>query len=367
MLVGVPREIKVHESRVGLTPAGALALSSTGHQVLVEAGAGVASGFADLDYLRAGASIVAHPEELYGQSTLIVKVKEPQPIEVARLSARQTVFGYFHFAADRELTETCVESGVTALAYETLRRADGSLPLLNPMSAIAGRLSVQAGAHFLEKPRGGSGVLLGGVPGVLPGRVLVLGGGTVGSNAAQMAAGLGADVVICDVNGARLERLARELPANVRGLLAEPSSIEEELTKADLVIGAVLVPGRRAPHLVSRAQLAIMKPGSVIVDVAIDQGGCFESSRPTTHDDPIYVENGILHYMVTNMPAAVPHTSTRALTGATLPYVLELAQLGPEGFTALGPGHAAALNLRDGAITNPDAAAAFPDLPSRLS
>lgn len=365
MIIGVPRETKRHESRVGLTPGGVNALVEDGQQVLIESQAGIASGFEDLQYVRAGASIVGNASELFGEAELLVKVKEPQPDEVARLRSGQVVFCYFHFAADRELTEGCLKSGVTALAYETLRGKDGSLPLLTPMSAIAGRLSVQAGAHFLERPQGGSGVLLGGVPGVLPGKVLVLGGGTVGSHAAQMALGLGAEVVICDTDVRRLRELSYQLPG-VKTLVSDPFLVEEQLKTADVVIGAVLVPGQRAPHLVRREQLPLMKKGSVIVDVCIDQGGCFETSRPTTYADPTYVEEGVIHYMVTNMPGAVPQTSTRALTNATFPYVRKLAHWGLEAFLNEDLGHAAALNLSAGVLRSADVALAFPDLPALL-
>lgn len=363
MIIGVPKEIKSHEARVALTPAGVRGLVQDGHQVLVETRAGVGSGFEDTEYVHAGASMVTSGEELYRQSELIVKVKEPLPEEIKRLEARHTVFGYFHFAADRELTEGCLRSGATCLAYETLRAQDGSLPLLTPMSAIAGRLSIQAGAHFLERPRGGSGVLLGGVPGVMPGKVLILGAGVVGTHAAMMAAGLGADVVICDINPSRLHRLAAELPANVRTLVSDPQAIEEQLKQADLVIGAVLIPGQRAPHLVQRSHLQMMKKGSVIVDVCIDQGGCVETARPTTHAVPTYVEEGIVHYMVTNMPGAVPVTSTKALTSATYFYVRQLAKLGLEHFLAQSLGHRAALNVSRKRIDSPEVAAVFPDLP----
>lgn len=363
MIVGVPREIKKNEARVALTPGGAHTLVRDGHQVVVETNAGVGSGFADDDYARAGAYIGKSPSELFERSELIVKVKEPLESEIQLLRPAHVVFGYFHFAADRALTEGCLASGAACVAYETLRAVDGSLPLLTPMSAIAGRLSVQAGARFLERPQGGSGVLLGGVPGVLPGKVLILGGGVVGTNAAQMAAGLGADVVLCDVNPARLARLSLDLPPNVRTLVSEPSAIEEQLRHADLVIGAVLVPGQRAPHLIRREHLRLMKPGSVIVDVCIDQGGCVETARPTSHADPVYVEEGIVHYMVTNMPGAVPQTSTRALTNATFPFVRELAALGATKFLSQGPGYRAALNAAQGRIENADVATAFPDLP----
>lgn len=367
MIVGVPREVKVNEARVAVTPAGAHLLRSDGHAVLVERGAGVGSGFSDEEYARAGATLVDAAKEVFARSELIVKVKEPQPSELALLEPRHIFFGYLHLAADRDLTEGCLRRGFTGLAYETLRAPDGSLPLLVPMSAVAGRLSIQSGATFLEKPRGGSGVLLGGVPGVLPARVLVLGGGVVGTHAAQMAAGLGAEVVVADVNLARLERLAVELPANVRTLFSDPFALEAEFRRADLVIGAVLLPGRRAPRLIERSHLALMKPGSVLVDVCIDQGGCAETSRPTTHAEPTYVEEGIVHYCVTNMPGAVPQTSTRALTAATLPYVRALARLGVDGFLAQSKGHREALNLRGGQLENDDVASAFPELDAPLS
>lgn len=362
MFVGVPREIKEHESRVALTPAGAKILVADGHAVFVEANAGLGSGFTDADYEAAGATILSSGRAVFEKCELIVKVKEPQAEEIALLEPRHIVFGYLHLAAERDLTVGLLASGATALAYETLYAPDGALPLLTPMSAIAGRLSIQAGARFLERPQGGSGVLLGGVPGVLPARVLVIGGGVVGSHAAEMAAGLGADVVLCDVNPARLARLALDLPPRVKTLFSDPNTLEEQLIQADLVIGAVLLPGRRAPHLITRRQLRLMKPGSVIVDVCIDQGGCTELSRPTTHQHPTYVEEGVVHYMVTNMPGAVPRTSTRALTSATFAYVSQLARLGLEGFLALSAGHRAALNVRAGRLESPEVASAFPDL-----
>jgi alanine dehydrogenase len=342
---------------------GAELLSSDGHRVLVESGAGVKSGYSDEDYLQAGAEISSGPDEIFELANLIVKVKEPQPAEIARLEPRHTVFGYFHFAGSRELTEACLRAGFTAIAYETLRAPDGSLPLLTPMSEIAGRLSIQSGAKFLEAPLGGRGVLLGGVPGVEPANVLVLGGGVVGSNAARIAAGMGANVVIMDVNLATLRALDAVLPANVTTVYGDPHAIDEHLARADLVIGAVLLPGRAAPKLVTRQKLAVMKPGSVIVDVSIDQGGCFETSRPTTHSQPTFVVDRVVHYCVANMPAAVGRTSTRALCNATLPYVRRLAKLGNTEFLKLDRGHQESLNMAAGKIRSADVSAAFEDLP----
>ncbi|MEO8182197.1 MAG: alanine dehydrogenase [Deltaproteobacteria bacterium] len=363
MIIGVLKETKADEFRVALRPVGAELLSSDGHRVLIEAGAGAKSGSADQDYLRVGAEIVAGPDAIFELANLIVKVKEPQPAEIARLEPRHTVFGYFHCAGSRELTEGCLRAGFTALAYETLRAPDGSLPLLTPMSEIAGRLSIQSGAKYLEAPLGGRGVLLGGVPGVEPANVLVLGGGVVGSNAARVAAGMGANVVIMDVNLATLRALDISMPSNVTTVYGDPHAIDEQLARADLVIGAVLLPGRAAPRLVTRRQLGVMKPGSVIVDVSIDQGGCFETSRPTTHSQPTFVTDQVVHYCVANMPAAVGRTSTRALCNATLPYVRRLAKLGVTEFLKVDRGHHEALNLAGGKILNADVAAAFEDLP----
>lgn len=363
MIVGVLKETKADEYRVALRPVGAELLVNDGHQVLIETGAGQKSGNPDDEYARAGAEIVPSPEAIFERASLIVKVKEPQPAEIARLEPRHTVFGYFHFGGSRELTERCLEAGFTALAYETLRAPDGSLPLLIPMSEIAGRLSIQSGAKYLEQPLLGRGVLLGGVPGVEPATVLVLGGGVVGSNAARIAAGMGANVIIMDVNLATLRALDISMPPNVTTVYGDPHAVEEWLARADLVIGAVLLPGRTAPKLVSRRQLSVMKPGSVIVDVSIDQGGCFETSRPTTHSQPTFIVDRVVHYCVANMPAAVGRTSTRALTNATLPYVRRLANLGPHEFLKVDRGHAEALNMASGKIQNADVAAAFEDLP----
>ena len=327
MKIGCVREIKTHEYRVALTPAGVEELRADGHEVLMEAGAGEGSGLGDELYADAGATLVDGCEGVWAEAEMVLKVKEPQEVEWARMRPGQTLFTYFHLAADRRLTEGVLATGSHCIAYETLA-VDRRLPLLEPMSEVAGRLAIQAGARSLEKPVGGSGVLLGGVPGVRPARVLVLGGGTVGTQSARMAAGLGADVVICDVNHARMAYLDEVLPANCTTLWSSRRAIREELAAADLVVGAVLIPGAAAPKLVQRADLELLRSGSVIVDVAIDQGGCFETSRPTTHTDPTYVVDGVVHYCVANMPGAVPRTSTLALTSATLPWARRLASEG---------------------------------------
>ncbi|ADV27949.1 alanine dehydrogenase [Pseudoxanthomonas suwonensis 11-1] len=328
MLVGVPSETKVHEYRVGITPAGARELSAHGHQVLVQRGAGLGAGLADEAYEAAGAQLVDGAAEVYGRAELVVKVKEPQPDECAMLRAGQVLFAYLHLAPDRAQAEALLASGATAIAYETVTDAAGGLPLLAPMSEVAGRMAIQAGAHALEKAQGGSGVLLGGVPGVAPAEVLVLGGGTVGLNAARMAMGLGARVTVVDRSIERLRQIDELYGDRISTLYSVRDSIDDRLARSDLVIGAVLVPGAAAPRLVTRGQLKLMRPGSVLVDVAIDQGGCFETSRPTTHDAPTYEVDGIIHYCVANMPGAVARTSTFALANATLPRVLELAGKG---------------------------------------
>jgi len=363
VIVGVLKETKTDEYRVALLPVGAALLVNDGHRVLVEAGAGARSGFPDEAYAEVGAELVEGPDPIFRSAQLIVKVKEPQPAEIAKLGPQHTVFGYMHFAGSRELTEGCLRSGFTAIAYETLRAPDGSLPLLIPMSEVAGRLSIQSGAKYLEQPLLGRGVLLGGVPGVEPGNVLVLGGGVVGSNAARVAAGMGADVVIMDVNLTTLRALDVSMPPNVTTVYGDPHAIDACLARADLVIGAVLLPGRAAPKLVNRRQLSLMKAGSVIVDVSIDQGGCFETSHPTTHSHPTFIVDRVVHYCVANMPAAVGRTSTRALCNATLPYVRRLAQLGPAEFLKVDRGHQEALNMAGGKLLNADVAAAFDDLP----
>ena len=363
MIVGVPSEIKADEYRVALLPVGAELLARDGHTVLIQEGAGAASGFEDARYVAAGARLVPGPGEILERADLIVKVKEPQPEEIARFRPGQIVFCYFHLASSRELTAGCLSAGIAAVAYETLSDAAGRLPLLTPMSEVAGRMSIQEGAKCLEQPMGGRGVLLGGVPGVAPANVLIVGGGVVGTNAARVAAGLGARVIIMDISPSRLRHLDEIMPANVTTIHCDPHAVRQYAEQADLVIGAVLVPGGRAPVLIDRDLVRSMKPGAVIVDVCIDQGGCVETSRPTTHHDPTYVVDGVVHYCVTNMPGAVGRTSSPALCSATLPYVRELADLGLDGFGAMDAGHAAAVNLRDGKLTNPAAAEAHPGLP----
>ncbi|HEX2733360.1 MAG TPA: alanine dehydrogenase [Polyangiaceae bacterium] len=363
MIIGIPTETKSDEYRIALRPVGAQLLVSDGHEVLVQAGAGRGSGIADEEYVKAGASIVTDAATIFSRAELIVKVKEPLPAELALLKSHHIVFSYFHFASSRTLTEASLNAGYTAIAYETLSDAAGTLPLLTPMSEVAGSLSIQSGAKYLERPMMGRGILLGGVPGVEPGNVLVLGAGIVGTAAAKVASGLGANVVVMDINLNRLRYLDTIMPANVTTIFSDPHAIEEHLFRADLVIGAVLLPGRKAPKLISRDQVRRMKTGSVIVDVCIDQGGCVETSRPTTHQSPTYIVDDVVHYCVTNMPGAVGRTSTHALCNATLPYVRQLARRGVDGFIAQSPGHVASLNVRAGKITNADVAAAFEDLP----
>jgi alanine dehydrogenase len=362
MIIGIPREIKKDEYRVALLPVGADLLTRDGHTVLIETDAGLGSGFSNQQYTAVGAEVVETAEEIYTRADMIVKVKEPQKTEIAKLREGQIVFCYFHFAASRELTVGCLEAGITAVAYETLHDPQGRLPLLTPMSEIAGRMSIQEGAKYLEKPMKGQGILLAGVPGVAPANVVVLGAGVVGTNAARMAAGLAANVVIMDINLDRLRYLAEMMPANVTTIYSDPHTIEDYTARADLVIGAVLVPGGRAPVLVTRSLVGKMKPGSVIVDVAIDQGGCTETSRPTTHSDPIYLVDGVVHYCVANIPGAVSRTSTQALCNATLPYVRQLASTGEETFAKLDPGHGAAINMADHKLVNKAVVAAFHDL-----
>ena len=327
MRVGVPKEIKNHEYRVGLTPDAAARLAQEGHQVLVETGAGVGAGFDDAEYTAAGAEIVVDADSVFGAAEMIVKVKEPQLEECARLSAGQMLFTYLHLAADPEQARALMRSGATAIAYETVTDEQGTLPLLKPMSCIAGRMAAQAGAHYLEMPTG-RGMLLGGVPGVAPARVVVVGAGVAGTNALEMAVGLQADVTVLDIDLVRLEALATRFGNRIRTLYSTPEAIAREVRTADLVIGSVLIPGASAPKLVTREMVRSMRPGSVLVDIAIDQGGCFETSRPTSHADPVYLDSGVVHYAVTNMPGAVPRTATLALNNATLPHVLSLARLG---------------------------------------
>ena len=328
MIIGVPKEIKNNENRVGMTPSGVQEMTKNGHVVYVQATAGVNSGFSDDAYTAAGAKILPTIEEVYASADMIVKVKEPIECEYKLVRKGQLVFTYFHFASSEPLTKAMIESGAVCCAYETVERKDRSLPLLIPMSEVAGRMATQEGCYFLERPRGGKGKLMGGVPGVKPAKVFVIGGGVVGTAAARTAAGMGADVTICDVSLPRLAYLADVMPKNVKTLMSSEYNIREELKSADLVVGSVLIPGAKAPKLVTRDMLALMEPGTVLVDVAIDQGGCFETSHATTHQEPTYYVDGILHYCVANIPGAVPYTSTLALTNATLPYALQLANKG---------------------------------------
>jgi alanine dehydrogenase len=362
MIVAVPREIKRDEYRVGMLPVGVEELVRAGHRVLVEAGAGLGSGLADHDYLRAGAEIVSGPEEVFGRADLVVKVKEPQPSEIRLLCKGQGIFCYFHFAADRALTEAMLASGCTAVAYETLRDDRGRLPLLTPMSEVAGRMSIQEGAKYLERPQMGRGILLGGVPGVEPATILILGGGVVGSNAAKVAAGFGANITILDIDMDRLRYLDDIMPHNVTELFSDRHTIRQQLRRADLVIGSVLVPGAKTPCLIQREDLRLMKPGSVIIDVAIDQGGCAATSQPTTHSNPTFVVDEVVHYCVTNMPGAVGRTSTFALCNVTLPWVLKIADRGIVPAAECYPPIARAINIFEGHLTNKAVAATF-DLP----
>ncbi len=359
MIVGVPREIKVDEYRVAMLPVGVEELVGRGHTVLIEKGAGLGSGLPDEDYETHGAEIIDGPQEIFARSDMIVKVKEPLEPEWAMIRPGQLLFTYFHFAAARDLTEAMIDKGAVCLAYETLSDTQGRLPLLTPMSEVAGRMSIQEGARFLERPQMGRGILLGGVPGVAPAHITILGGGIVGTNAAKIAAGFQADVTILDINLDRLRYLDDIMPANVNVLFSDRHVIREELALADLVIGAVLIPGARAPNLISRNDLSVMKPGSVIVDVAIDQGGCIETSRPTSHSDPIYIEEGVVHYCVTNMPGAVGRTSTFALCNVTLPWAIQLADLGFEQAVAKYPPLASSVNIAAGKVTNQAVATTF--------
>lgn len=352
MIVGVPTEVKTDEYRVGLRPVGAELLAKNGHKVLVQASAGVGAGYTDEEYDVAGAIIVPSAEEVWATADMIVKVKEPQEQEIPLIRSEQVVFTYFHFASNKQLTLGCLNSGCIAVAYETLTDDEGRLPLLTPMSEIAGKLSIQEGADYLENPHGGRGVLLGGVPGVEPGRVMVLGGGVVGTWAARIAAGMGANVIILDIDIDRLRYLDESMPTNVDTIYSDPHAIREYLPHADLVVGAVLIPGAIAPHLITREDLKRMKPGSVIVDVAIDQGGCVETARMTTHSDPVYTVDGVVHYCVGNMPGAVARTATQALSNATLPWVLKLADHGPDKLAAANHNFANAVNISRGTLTN---------------
>jgi alanine dehydrogenase len=359
MIVGVPKEIKTDEYRVAMIPVGVEELTRAGHRVVVQTGAGQGSGISDEDYARHGAEIVTAAEEVWKRADMIVKVKEPLPKEWPLMRRGQIVFTYFHFAADEKLTRAVMESGITAVAYETIRDARGQLPLLTPMSEVAGRMSIQEGAKYLERPFEGRGILLGGVPGVLPANVVILGGGVVGANAAKVAAGLGANVTILDINLDRLRYLDDVMPKNVTTLFNHRHNLLDSLVRADLVIGAVLIPGAKAPRLVRREDLARMNPGSVLIDVAIDQGGCVETAIPTTHSDPTYIVDGVIHYCVANMPGAVGRTSTYALTNVTLPYVLQLAKKGLDKAVRENAALAQGVNIREGKVTNEAVAETF--------
>ena len=359
MKIGVPKEIKTNENRIALVPAGAETLIGAGHSVLVEAGAGLGSGFSDEDFTSVGATIAPDADAVWRDSEMIMKVKEPIKVEWPRMRKGQLVFTYFHFAADEELTRAHLASGATCVAYETVELPTRELPLLTPMSEVAGRMAVQEGAKYLEKLYGGRGVLLGGVPGVAPAKVVILGGGIVGINAAKMAAGMGAKVVILDISLERLRYLSDVMPANVQLIHSNRHNILEQITTADLVIGGVLIPGAVAPKLIRRADLSVMRPGSVIVDVAIDQGGCVETIHATTHENPTYVVDGVIHYGVANMPGGVPRTSTLALTNATLPYSMQLANKGWKRALRENPALLKGLNVTDGKVTYAGVAEAF--------
>ncbi len=362
MIVGVPKEVKRDEYRVALLPVGVEELVQRGHKVVVQATAGLGSGIPDHDYLRQGAELVTTAEEIFERSDLIVKVKEPQPDEWPMIRPGQALFTYFHFAADRDLTEAMIASDASCLAYETLRDRQGRLPLLTPMSEVAGRMSIQEGAKFLEKPKQGRGILLGGVPGVAPAHITILGGGVVGANAAKIAAGFGADVAILDISMDRLRYLDDIMPANVNVLFSDRHVLRDELQLADLVVGAVLIPGAKAPRLISRSDLKLMKPGSVIIDVAIDQGGCIETSRPTTHSDPTYLVEEVVHYCVTNMPGAVGRTSTFALCNVTLPWIQKMVADDPLAVARESAAVESAFNIHNGQVTNRAVAESF-DMP----
>ena len=362
MIVGCPTEIKNNENRVALTPAGVMELAKRGHTVYVQAGAGMGSGFSDEEYITAGATMLPTIEDVYAKSEMIVKVKEPIEQEYGLVRDNQLLFTYFHFASSELLTRAMIKSNAVCLAYETVELPNRSLPLLVPMSEVAGRMSIQEGAKYLEKPMGGRGILLGGVPGVMPAKVMILGGGVVGTQAAFMAAGLGADVYVFDINLNRLRFLEEIMPANVTTIYSNEYNIRQHLTTADLIVGAVLIPGAKAPSLITREMLKDMRPGTVLVDVAVDQGGCIETCKPTTHENPTFVIDEVIHYCVANMPGAVPITSTIALTNATLPYVVQLADKGWEAATAANPGLKLGLNVVNGKVVYKGVADAF-DLP----
>lgn len=359
MIIGVPKEIKPQENRVALQPGGALQLSKHGHTVLVEQGAGIGSGFTDEAYRAAGAQIINEVDALWEKADMIMKVKEPIAEEYPRMREGQVIFTYFHFAADETLTKAVMDSKCIAIAYETVEKADGSLPLLIPMSEVAGRMAAQEAAVYLEKPKGGRGMLMGGIPGVQPAKVLVLGGGIVGVNAAKIAAGMGADTTIMDINMQRLRYLDDVMPKNIHTFFSSEANIRAMLPQVDAIIGAVLKPGAKAPHLITKDMLKEMRPGTVLVDVAIDQGGCFETSRPTTHQDPIYVIDDVVHYCVANMPGAVPYTSTLGLTNVTLPYAIALADKGWKQALKDDPELLKGLNIANGTIVYKYVADAF--------
>lgn len=359
MIIGVPKEIKSNENRIALLPVGAEDFVEHGHTVLVEKSGGIGSGISDEEYVKAGASIIDTPEEIFEKADMIMKVKEPLAPEFGLLREGQVVFTYFHFAASEELTRAMMDAKIIAIAYETVQTADGQLPLLIPMSEVAGRMAIQQGAKYLEERMGGRGILLGGVPGVEPARVVILGGGIVGTNAAKMAAGLGANVMILDIDLERLRYLDDIMPANVSTVMSNSHNIRYAIAEADLLVGAVLIVGAKAPRLVTRDMLKLMKPRSVITDVSVDQGGCVETCKPTTHEEPTYVVDDVLHYCVANMPGAVPRTSTLALTNATFPYALEIVQKGYEEAVRTNPEIAAGVNCIDGKITHPGVAEAF--------
>lgn len=359
MIIGVPKEIKNNENRVAVTPSGALELTKRGHEVYVQTTAGDGSGFSDQDYANAGAKILDSIEATYDIAEMIIKVKEPIEPEYKLCKKSQLIFTYFHFASHEPLTKAMMESGATCLAYETVEKADRSLPLLVPMSEVAGRMSIQEGAKYLEKPLKGRGILLGGVPGVRPAKVMILGGGVVGTNAAKMAAGMGADVTILDLSLPRLRYLDDVMPANVNTFMSSEYNIRELIATHDLIIGAVLIPGAKAPHLISRDMLKEMTPGTVLVDVAVDQGGCIETCKPTTHEDPTFIIDDVVHYCVANMPGAVPYTSTLALTNATLPYAIQLADKGWKKACLDNRELALGLNVINGEIVYEGVAEAF--------
>jgi len=359
MIVGILKEIKTEENRVSMTPAGVEVMIQNGHTLLVEKDAGMGSGFADADYQKAGAEVVATPKEIFERADMVMHVKEPLPPEYDLIRKDQIVFTYLHLAADEQQTRALIKSKAICIAYETIQKPDGSLPLLTPMSEVAGRMAIQQGAKYLEMAQGGHGVLLGGVPGVDPGNVVVIGGGIVGINAAKMACGLGAKVYILDMSLDRLRYLSDVMPANCFMLYSSPATLRDLITRADVVVGAVLIPGAKAPKLITREMLKTMKPGSVLVDVAIDQGGCFETSKATTHGDPIYMVEGVVHYCVANMPGAVPRTSTMALTNATLPYAVQIANKGWKKAMQENPEIKYGANVIGGQVTYKAVAEAF--------